>query len=93
LTDRAATDVDFHAAILAQPSNLEAAAHAFEDAASGLDLAPLSSGTLVLSGVGASAHALIPAVRALRAAGGRPFAVVSRPSGARYSPPASASVG
>src|SRR5262249_7742262 len=32
-------------------------------------------GTLVLSGIGASWHALVPAVRALRAAGRRAFAV------------------
>jgi glutamine---fructose-6-phosphate transaminase (isomerizing) len=75
LPNRADAAVDFHAAILAQPSNLEAAAHAFEDAVSGFDFARLSSGTLVLSGIGASAHALIPAVRTLRAAGRRAFAV------------------
>jgi glutamine---fructose-6-phosphate transaminase (isomerizing) len=66
---------EFRDAVLAQPENLRAAAAAFDDAASEIDLHALCGGTLVLSGIGASAHALIPAARALRAAGRRAFAV------------------
>ena len=65
----------FRDAIYEQPSNLQAAAAAFNDAASSVDLSALCEGTLVLSGIGASAHALIPAMLALRAAGRRAFAV------------------
>ena len=39
------------------------------------DLAPLRSGVLILTGIGASWHALAPAVLALRRAGRRAFAV------------------
>jgi glucosamine--fructose-6-phosphate aminotransferase (isomerizing) len=39
------------------------------------DLGPARSGTLILSGIGASWHALAPAVQALRAAGRRAYAV------------------
>lgn len=67
--------VDFRGAILSQPRNLEAAATAFRQAAAEIDLSALCQGTIVLSGIGASAHALIPAVHALRAAGRRAFAV------------------
>ena len=67
--------VDFRGAIFAQPDNLAAAAEAFRQAASAVDLGALCEGTIVLSGIGASAHALIPAVLALRAAGRRAFAV------------------
>jgi glutamine---fructose-6-phosphate transaminase (isomerizing) len=67
--------VDFHEAILAQPRNLEAASGAFREAVAQTDLSTLCEGTLVLSGIGASGHALIPAVLALRAAGRRAFAV------------------
>lgn len=72
----------FREAVLAQPANLEAAAGAFRDAVAEADLARLRSGTLVLSGIGASAHALIPAVQALRAAGRRAFAVSAAELGA-----------
>lgn len=65
----------FREAIFAQPENLEAAAQAFTEAVAGTDLARLGTGTIVLSGIGASAHALVPAVAALRAAGRRAFAV------------------
>lgn len=65
----------FREAIHAQPENLKAAAEAFRDAVAEVDVAALCEGTLVLSGIGASAHALIPAVLALRAAGKRAFAV------------------
>lgn len=67
----------FREAILAQPENLEQAAQAFADAAAGAadELGRLGSGTIVLSGIGASAHALAPAVAALRAAGRRAFPV------------------
>jgi glucosamine--fructose-6-phosphate aminotransferase (isomerizing) len=66
---------DFRRAVFDQPSNLRAAAAAFEQAAAEADLRALCGGTLVLSGIGASGHALIPAVRALRDAGRRAFAV------------------
>jgi glucosamine--fructose-6-phosphate aminotransferase (isomerizing) len=65
----------FREGVLAQPENLRGAAAAMRDALAGVDLAPLRSGTLVLSGIGASWHALIPAVRALRAVGRRAVAI------------------
>jgi glutamine---fructose-6-phosphate transaminase (isomerizing) len=65
----------FREAIHAQPQNLEAASRAFRDAVADVNVGALCQGTLVLSGIGASAHALIPAVLALRAAGRRAFAV------------------
>jgi glutamine---fructose-6-phosphate transaminase (isomerizing) len=65
----------FREAIYAQPQNLEAASRAFREAVADVDLGALCGGTIVLSGIGASAHALIPATLALRAAGRRAFAV------------------
>lgn len=65
----------FHDAVLTQPENLRAASAAFHEAIAEVDIGQLCHGTLVLSGIGASAHALIPAVLALRAAGRRAFAV------------------
>jgi glucosamine--fructose-6-phosphate aminotransferase (isomerizing) len=65
----------FREAIGAQPENLEAASKAFRDAVAEVDVSSLCEGTLVLSGIGASAHALIPAMFALRAAGRRAFAI------------------
>jgi glucosamine--fructose-6-phosphate aminotransferase (isomerizing) len=65
----------FREAIHAQPENLKAASAAFHEAVGEVDVAGLCSGTLVFSGIGASAHALIPAMLALRAAGRRAFAV------------------
>jgi glutamine---fructose-6-phosphate transaminase (isomerizing) len=67
----------FREAIGLQPDNLRAAADAFHEAISAVDVAALCEGTLVLSGIGASALALTPAVLALRAAGRRAFAVSS----------------
>lgn len=67
----------FGEAIHLQPRNLRAASEAFRDAVAEVDLGKLCEGTLVLSGIGASAHALVPAVLALRAAGRRAFAVSS----------------
>jgi glutamine---fructose-6-phosphate transaminase (isomerizing) len=67
--------VDFRGAIFDQPDNLTQAAAAFREAVGEVDLASLCTGTIVLSGIGASAHALIPAMLALRAAGRRTFAV------------------
>jgi glutamine---fructose-6-phosphate transaminase (isomerizing) len=67
--------VTFRDAIYAQPENLEAAATAFRDHVADARITSLCEGTLVLSGIGASAHALIPAMFALRAAGRRAFAV------------------
>ena len=65
----------FREAIFRQPENLRAAAGAFADAIAEVDIRALCGGTVVLSGIGASAHALIPATRELRAAGRRAFAV------------------
>jgi glucosamine--fructose-6-phosphate aminotransferase (isomerizing) len=65
----------FGDAILAQPANLEAASRSFHEAIGEVDLAAMRQGTVVFAGIGASAHALIPAVLALRAAGRRAFAV------------------
>jgi glutamine---fructose-6-phosphate transaminase (isomerizing) len=62
-------------AVLKQPANLAAAAGAFSDAIAELDLETLRHGTIVFAGIGASAHALIPSVLALRAAGRRAFAL------------------
>jgi glutamine---fructose-6-phosphate transaminase (isomerizing) len=67
----------FREAIGVQPRNLRAAATAFDEAITEVDLTRLREGTLVLSGIGASAFALEPAVQALRAAGRRAFAVSS----------------
>jgi glucosamine--fructose-6-phosphate aminotransferase (isomerizing) len=65
----------FREGIEAQPENLRAGAALLADALAELDLAPLRTGTIVFSGIGASWHALLPVVRALRAAGRRAFAV------------------
>lgn len=62
-------------AIHRQPANLAAAAGAFADAIAELDLERLRQGTIVFAGIGASSHALVPAVLALRAAGRRAFAL------------------
>lgn len=67
----------FRDAIWEQPANLRDAAAGFGEAVAGADMSRFERGTLVLSGIGASAHALIPAVLALRAAGRRAFAVSS----------------
>ncbi len=67
--------IDFRKAIFDQPENLRAGSQAFREAAAGVDLGSLCKGTIVLSGIGASGHALIPAMLALRAAGRRAFAV------------------
>jgi glucosamine--fructose-6-phosphate aminotransferase (isomerizing) len=65
----------FEAGVRAQPANLRAAAQAMREALGYVDLRPLREGTLVFSGIGASWHALVPAVRALRAAGRRAVAI------------------
>lgn len=62
-------------AVYRQPANLAAAAEAFADAIAQLDLETLRHGTIVFAGIGASSHALVPAVLALRAAGRRAFAL------------------
>ncbi len=64
---------DWLDAVRKQPANLAAAAEAFGDAIGEVDLERLRHGTIVFAGIGASAHALIPAVLALRAAGRRAF--------------------
>jgi glucosamine--fructose-6-phosphate aminotransferase (isomerizing) len=66
---------DWLEAVHRQPANLAAAAEAFGDAGGEVDLERLRHGTIVFAGIGASAHALIPAVLALRAAGRRAFAL------------------
>jgi glutamine---fructose-6-phosphate transaminase (isomerizing) len=62
-------------AVHRQPANLAAAAALFGDAIAELDLERLRRGAIVFAGIGASAHALVPAVLALRAAGRRAFAL------------------
>src|SRR6185312_8954333 len=62
-------------AVYRQPANLAAAAEAFADAIAELDLETMRHGTIVFAGIGASSHALVPAVLALRAAGRRAFAL------------------
>jgi glucosamine--fructose-6-phosphate aminotransferase (isomerizing) len=69
------TPPDFRAGVLAQPQNLRGAATALHGALAEIDLTPWRHGTLVLSAIGASWHALAPAVCALRGAGRRAFAV------------------
>jgi glucosamine--fructose-6-phosphate aminotransferase (isomerizing) len=66
---------EFREAIYRQPENLRAAGDAFREAIGDVDVGALCRGTIVLSGIGASASALIPAMVALRAAGRRAFAV------------------
>jgi fructoselysine-6-P-deglycase FrlB-like protein len=66
---------DWLEAVHKQPANLTAAAEAFGDAVGEVDLETLRQGTIVFAGIGASAHAVIPAVLALRAAGRRAFAL------------------
>jgi glucosamine--fructose-6-phosphate aminotransferase (isomerizing) len=66
---------DWRDAVFRQPANLAAAAQAFSEAIVEVDLEPLRRGTIVFAGIGASAHAVIPAVLALRAAGRRAFAL------------------
>ena len=65
----------FREALFAQPENLESAASAARTAIAEANLAPLKSGVVVFTGIGASWHALAPAVLALRRAGRRAFAV------------------
>jgi glucosamine--fructose-6-phosphate aminotransferase (isomerizing) len=79
----------FRDAVLGQPENLRAAAEGFAAAVTDVDLGALCAGTIVFSGIGASAHALIPAVLTLRAAGRRAFAV----SAAELREPGAAALG
>jgi glucosamine--fructose-6-phosphate aminotransferase (isomerizing) len=65
----------FRDAVRSQPENLRTAQAAFADAIETVDLERLRAGTIVFSGIGASAHAVIPAVSMLRAYGHRAFAV------------------
>ena len=66
---------EWREAIYRQPANLKAGAGLFADAIAELDLERLRRGTIVFAGIGASAHALIPSVLTLRAAGRRAFAL------------------
>jgi glutamine---fructose-6-phosphate transaminase (isomerizing) len=67
--------LSFAEGVRAQPENLHVASTAMRERLAEVDLAPVRRGTVVLSGIGASWHALVPALRALRAAGRRAFAV------------------
>jgi fructoselysine-6-P-deglycase FrlB-like protein len=67
--------LSFHEGVLAQPDNLRSGAAALRNALAGIDVGPLRQGMIVFSGIGASWHALVPAARALRAAGRRAFAI------------------
>jgi fructoselysine-6-P-deglycase FrlB-like protein len=67
--------IEFRNAIYSQPEALRAAGETVADALSEVDLAPLATGTIVFSGIGASAHALTPAVLTLRASGRRAFSI------------------
>ncbi len=70
--------MSFLEGVTAQPGNLRDAAGTMRDALAETDLAPLrGDGTVVFCGIGASWHALLPAVRALRRAGRRAFAVTA----------------
>src|SRR5436190_2711240 len=71
----------FREAVFTQAENLEAAASEARAAIEGADLAPLRRGVIVLTGIGASWHALAPAVFALRRAGRRAFAVAPQDLG------------
>ena len=66
---------EFREAIHRQPENLRAAGAAFREAINEVDIGSLCGGTVVLSGIGASASALIPAMVTLRSSGRRAFAV------------------
>jgi glutamine---fructose-6-phosphate transaminase (isomerizing) len=65
----------FREGVLAQPQNLRDAGAAMREALEATDVAPLRDGSVVFCGIGASWHGLLPAVRALRRAGRRAFAV------------------
>lgn len=67
--------MEFHEGVEAQPRNLLDAAESMRAALTATDLEPLREGTVVFCGIGASWHALLPAVRALRRAGRRAFAL------------------
>jgi glucosamine--fructose-6-phosphate aminotransferase (isomerizing) len=66
---------EFRDAVYSQPENLRAAREAFAEAVEEVDLRALRRGTIVFSGIGASSHALVPTVLALRAAGQRAFVI------------------
>lgn len=74
--------LSFREGIEAQPENLRRGAEAVREALGEIDLARLREGTVVFSGIGASWHALLPTVRALRRAGRRAFAVPAPELGA-----------
>ncbi|HWK28488.1 MAG TPA: SIS domain-containing protein [Solirubrobacter sp.] len=58
-----------------QASNLQAGLPGIRAALAATDLHPARAGTLILTGIGASWHALAPAVHALQAAGRRAYAL------------------
>jgi glucosamine--fructose-6-phosphate aminotransferase (isomerizing) len=58
-----------------QANHLQAGLADVRAALAATDLAPARAGTLILSGIGASWHALAPAVDALQAAGRRAYAI------------------
>src|SRR5947209_17479852 len=65
----------FRGAIFSQPENLVGAREARLAALDQRALRAMDAGTVVFSGIGASGHALTPAVLALRAGGRRVFAI------------------
>jgi glutamine---fructose-6-phosphate transaminase (isomerizing) len=58
-----------------QAQNLQAGLVDVRAALAATDLEPVRTGTLILSGIGASWHALAPAIHALHAAGRRAYAI------------------
>ena len=58
-----------------QAQNLQAGLDDVRAALAATDLAPARTGTLILSGIGASWHALAPTLHALQAAGRRAYAI------------------
>lgn len=72
-----ASTASFREGVEAQPQNLQQGAELLQGALADADLSPLREGTIVFSGIGASWHALLPAVRTLRADGRRAFAVAA----------------
>jgi glutamine---fructose-6-phosphate transaminase (isomerizing) len=78
---------EWREAVGRQPANLAAAAQAFDGAIAEVDLERLRRGTIVFAGIGASAHALVPSVLALRAAGRRAFALQATELAGNHSRP------
>ena len=73
----------FQEAVRAQPANLLEAAAALREALAATELSPLREGTVVFSGIGASWHALLPAVRRMRSAVAAGESPILRPNSAK----------